>query len=91
PYSSYTSEQIFDTDDYIVYLTETGTKNVLYTTGSMSLTSETAYKLIIRNSFGAGDINVTIDSIDSTTTPVTYAALEATADYRVFNGLETQS
>jgi len=90
-YSNYTSEQVFDTDDYIVYLTETGTKNVLYTTGSMSFTSETAYKLIIRNSFGSGELKVTIDSVDSTTTPVNYAGLEATAAYRVFNGLETQS
>ncbi|MGX9463380.1 hypothetical protein ACWXWU_19435 [Shewanella sp. A14] len=90
-YSNYTSEQVFDTDDYIVYLTDSGTKNVVYTTGSMDFTSETVYKLIIRNSFGAGDIKVTIDSVDSTTSPETYAALEATADYRVFNGLETQS
>ncbi|MGI2173833.1 hypothetical protein [Shewanella ulleungensis] len=90
-YSTYTDSTILDTDDYIVYLTTTGTKDVVYTTGSMDLTTETVYKLVIRNSFGAGDIKVTIDSVDSTTTPDNYAALEATADYRVFNGLETQS
>lgn len=90
-YSTYTDSTILDTDDYIVYLTTTGTKDVVYTTGSMDLTTETVYKLVIRNSFGAGDIKVTIDSVDSTTTPDNYAALEATADYRVFNGLETQN
>ncbi|MGZ9899035.1 hypothetical protein [Shewanella gaetbuli] len=88
-YGSYTEQQILDTDEYIVYLTNAGTTEVVYTTGTVSLEVETAYKLVIRDSFGAGELKVTIDVVDSTTTPVNYAALEAAADVRVFNGLET--
>ncbi|WP_254843475.1 hypothetical protein [Shewanella sp. UCD-KL21] len=47
-YRGVTSELMLDTDDYIVYLTDKGTDNVVYTTSSMSLTTETVYKFMIR-------------------------------------------
>ncbi|MDO6775489.1 hypothetical protein Q4591_08990 [Shewanella sp. 3_MG-2023] len=90
-YRGVTSELMLDTDDYIVYLTDKGTDNVVYTTSSMSLTTETVYKFMIRNSFGSGDLKVVIDSVDSTTTPTSYTNIDATADFRVFNGLEQRS
>lgn len=90
-YGTYSDSMVLDTEDYIVYLTEAGSTDVVYTTGSMDFTTETVYKLVIRNSFGAGDLKINIDSVDSTTTVDNYAALESTADYRIFNGLETQN
>ncbi|WP_282166458.1 hypothetical protein [Shewanella japonica] len=87
-YGGYTSELMLNTDEYIIYLTEQGTDNVVYTTDSMSLTSETVYKFVLRNSFGSGDLKITLDSVDSTSTPVTYTNIDSTADFRVFNGLE---
>ncbi|WP_144212363.1 hypothetical protein [Shewanella donghaensis] len=90
-YRGVTSDLILDTDDYIVYLTEQGTDNVLFTSSSMSLTTETVYKFIIRNSFGSGDLKVVIDSVDSTTSPTSYTNIDATADFRIYNGLEERS
>ncbi|NKF49782.1 hypothetical protein G3R49_04245 [Shewanella sp. WXL01] len=90
-YGSYTTEQIFDTEDYVVYLTDVGTKDVVYTTGSMSLSANTVYKLVMRPSFGAGELGFTIDNVDSTTTPTNYTALESEAEINVFNGLENQT
>ncbi|MCU7375818.1 hypothetical protein PEC18_34665 [Paucibacter sp. O1-1] len=90
-YGTYSDSMVLDTEDYIVYLTEAGSTDVVYTTGSMDFTTETVYKLVIRNSFGAGDLKINIDSVDSTTTVDNYAALESTADYRIFNGFETQN
>ncbi|MCC4833007.1 hypothetical protein LMH66_10220 [Shewanella sp. 10N.7] len=87
-YRGYTTELMLDTDEYIIYLTDQGTDNVVYTTESMSLTTETVYKFVLRNSFGSGDLKVTLDSVDSTSTPVTYTNIDSTADFRVFNGLE---
>ncbi|MCE9687854.1 hypothetical protein LZP73_16865 [Shewanella sp. AS16] len=86
-YKDYTGEQMFDTGDYVAYLTEAGSTKILYTTGIMDFSNETVYKLVIRASFGAGELKITLDSVDSTSTPVNYAALEAVAEYRVYNGL----
>ncbi|MCL1067878.1 hypothetical protein L2735_13865 [Shewanella olleyana] len=87
-YRGYTTELMLDTDEYVIYLTEQGTDEVVYTTESMSLTTETVYKFILRNSFGSGDLKITLDSVDSTSTPVSYTNIDSTADFRIFNGLE---
>ncbi|WP_153916328.1 hypothetical protein [Shewanella sp. TC10] len=87
-YRGYTTELMLDTDEYVIYLTEQGTDDVVYTTESMSLTTETVYKFILRNSFGSGDLKITLDSVDSTSTPVSYTNIDSTADFRIFNGLE---
>ncbi|WP_299790732.1 hypothetical protein [uncultured Shewanella sp.] len=89
-YKEYSDSVIFDTGDYTLYLTEPGSREPIYTTANMSLSTNTVYKLIIRESFGPGTPGITIDSVDSTSTPVNYANIDAHAEFRVFNGLSEQ-
>ena len=79
-----------DTGDYVIYLTEHGSLEPVYITTSLSLSSETVYKLIIRDSFGPGKLNITIDNVDSTSGADNYANILATAEFRLFNGLNKQ-
>lgn len=89
-YRDHSDSVIFDTGDYILYLTEPDSLEPIYTTASMSLSTNTVYKLIIRESFGPDTPNITIDSVDSTSSPVTYANVDAHAEFRLFNGLSEQ-
>ncbi len=86
-YKGSTAGVVLDTGDYVVYLTEPGLLTPVYTTATLSLTSETVYKLIIRDSFGPGSPDVTIDNVDSTSGADNYANIEANAEFRLFNGL----
>ncbi|MPY25098.1 DUF4397 domain-containing protein [Shewanella psychropiezotolerans] len=79
-----------DTGDYVIYLTGTGSLEPVYTTASLSLTAETVYKLIIRDSFGPGTPNITIDNVDSTSGADNHANIDAAAEFRLFNGLKEQ-
>ncbi|WP_394129602.1 hypothetical protein [Shewanella maritima] len=89
-YGEYSQEQVFDTGEYLIYLTEPGSSEVIYTTSIMGLTDNTAYKMLIRPSFGVGELKLVIDSVDSTTTVQSYPALESLASINIYNGLDSQ-
>ncbi|MGL5025904.1 MAG: DUF4397 domain-containing protein, partial [Shewanella oncorhynchi] len=86
-YGEVSQPQVMDTGEYKVYLAPAGTTNVSYTTANIKFSSKVPYKLIIREGFGASDSKITLDSVDSTTNVRNHVALEASVDYRVFNGL----
>lgn len=87
-YGEVSQPQIKDTGEYRIYLTPAGTTNVTYTTKSINFSTKVPYKLIVREGFGAWDAKITLDSVDSTTNVRNHVALEASVDYRVFNGLD---
>ncbi|MGE6648990.1 DUF4397 domain-containing protein [Shewanella colwelliana] len=86
-YKAFSTEQMFDTGEYRLYLTAAGQTEVLFETSTLDLTTNTVYKLVIRNSFGPGEPKITIDNVDSTGTPIAFANINANAEFRVFNGL----
>lgn len=86
-YGEVSTPQILDTGDYKVYLAPAGTTNVSYTTASINFKTKVPYKLILRESFGASDAKISLDSVDSTTNVRNHVALESSVDFRVFNGL----
>ncbi|MDH1471850.1 DUF4397 domain-containing protein [Shewanella sp. GD03713] len=86
-YGEVSTPQILDTGDYKVYLAPAGTANVSYTTASINFKTKVPYKLILRESFGASDAKISLDSVDSTTNVRNHVALESSVDFRVFNGL----
>lgn len=86
-YKGSSTSTVFDTGEYVIYLTESGMLEPIYTTAALSLLSKTVYKLIIRDSFGPGSPDVTIDNVDSTSGADNYANIEANAEFRVFNSL----
>ncbi|MGL4714180.1 MAG: DUF4397 domain-containing protein, partial [Shewanella sp.] len=87
-YGEVSTPQILDTGDYKIYLTAAGTTNISYTTASINFKTKVPYKLILRESFGASDAKISLDSVDSTTNVRNHVALGASVDYRVFNGLD---
>lgn len=90
-YGEVSTPQILDTGDYKVYLAPAGTTNVSYTTASINFKTKVPYKLILRESFGASDAKISLDSVDSTTNVRNHVALESSVDFRVFNGLATHN
>ncbi|MGS0689991.1 hypothetical protein [Shewanella sp. 0m-4] len=86
-YKEHTTEQMYDTGEYVLYLTKSGETVPIYTTATLELNANTVYKLIIRNSFGPGVPKLTVDNVDSTGTPETHANIDANAEFRFFNGL----
>ncbi|WP_299805749.1 hypothetical protein [uncultured Shewanella sp.] len=86
-YKSYSNEQMFDTGDYVLYLTESGKTSPIFTTATLELTANTVYKLVVRNSFGPGVPKLMVDNVDSTGSPEQYSNIDANAEYRLFNGL----
>ncbi|PKG56305.1 DUF4397 domain-containing protein [Shewanella sp. GutDb-MelDb] len=88
-YKDHSSELMFDTGEYVLYLTQTGQSTPIYTTATLDLTANTVYKFVIRNSFGPGTPKLTIDAVDSTGSPTQYANIDANAEYRVFNALNS--
>lgn len=86
-YKGHSDGLIFDTGEYVLYLTESGKAEPAFTTSVLELTDNTVYKFIIRNSFGPGMPKIIIDNVDSSGTPDPYVNIDANAEYRVFNGL----
>ncbi|MCL1048663.1 hypothetical protein L2755_03305 [Shewanella abyssi] len=86
-YKGFSTELMFDTGEYVLYLTEAGETTPIYTTTALDLSDNTVYKFVIRNSFGPGTPKITIDAVDSTGSPTQYANIDANAEYRVFNAL----
>ncbi|MCG9738935.1 hypothetical protein L1D32_12255 [Shewanella insulae] len=90
-YKEHTEALMLDTGEYVLYLTEPGSREPVFRTGTMILTSETVNKLIIHNSFGPGEPKLVVDNVDSTGTPVGYVNLDADAEYRVYNALNQEN
>ncbi|TAA41713.1 DUF4397 domain-containing protein [Corallincola spongiicola] len=72
-------------DVYDVYLTSVGNSEVLFTAENVSLTGETAYFLVVRDSFGATETGIAIDKVLLSSTVIHYEDNYANAQYRVIN------
>ncbi|MCL1057257.1 DUF4397 domain-containing protein [Shewanella gelidimarina] len=88
-YKGYSAELMYDTGEYVLYLAQAGESTPIYTTATLDLSANTVYKFVIRNSFGPGTPKLTIDAVDSTGTPTQYANIDANAEYRIFNALNS--
>ena len=76
------------TGDYVIYLTEVGTQNILYESATLNLAYETEYTLMVRKSAGALQGQLSIDLVINSTTVSNISDINATAQYRVYNSLD---
>lgn len=80
--------QRFELDSYILYITESGSNEVIFESGIMDFFSTTQYVLAIRDNTGPGDSPIAIDQIGRSGSSITISDKDASAEIRVYNGLE---
>ena len=85
-YSQLSDNQKIAQNDYIFYLTEAGSTQVLFTSEDMSFPYAAEYTMVIRGNTGVGSSPFMLDKL-STSSIVQYADANAEASYRVYNGI----
>lgn len=81
----------WDTGDYVVYLTEPGKTEVIYESPTMKFSYDTEYTMVVRQSAGTTQNNLSVDLVINSTSISSYKDVRAGAQYRVYNSLEAQS
>ncbi|GGA82027.1 hypothetical protein GCM10011369_25020 [Neiella marina] len=75
----------FETDTYDIYLTSTGTTDILFTAEDVNMEAETGYIIVLRDTFGPSNSGVAIDKMTSSSTVVSYEDAFGAAQYRFMN------
>lgn len=75
----------YETETYNIYVVDPSDDSLLFTAADVSLTGETAYFLILRDSFGPAQSGIALDKVTSSTTVVEYEDNLGNAQYRVLN------
>ena len=75
----------FETETYNIYVVDPTTDQPLFTAQDVSMTGETAYLLMLRDSFGPAQAGLALDKVTSSTTVVDYEDALGDAQYRLFN------
>ena len=77
----------YDQDDYVFYLTASGSSEVLYQSEEIAFVYPSQYLLIIRANSGPGDSPFTLDYIAKSTGATEFQDADSSAEFRVYNGL----
>ncbi|WP_088332582.1 DUF4397 domain-containing protein [Lacimicrobium sp. SS2-24] len=80
----------WDLDDYVVYLTEPGTTEVVFESDTMSFDYETEYVMVIRHSSGASEETLIADLIINSSSVPEYKDIRSGAHYRFYNSLNDE-
>ncbi|MCM2679513.1 hypothetical protein [Echinimonas agarilytica] len=72
-------------DTYDVYITDVANDEVLFTAESVSMSSETAYFLLLRDTFGPSDTGIALDRVTSSTTVYHYEDSYGDAQFRIIS------
>ncbi|MCM2679512.1 DUF4397 domain-containing protein [Echinimonas agarilytica] len=75
----------FSTETYDVYITDTGTSDIVFTAERVSMTSGTSYFLMLRDTFGPGQAKFALDRVTSSTLVVSYEDNYGDAQFRMLN------
>ena len=86
-YLSLSDNNKLDEDQYIVYITEAGGSEILFTSVEISYPFSNQNVLAIRPNFGADTTPFVIDNITNTSN-VEYQASNAQATFRLYNGIQ---
>ena len=86
-----TDSHLFELESYVFYITESGSEEVIYQSASLDYFYTTQYVIAIRENTGPGDSPVTIDQIGRTGSAVEISDKDASAELRIYNGLEQHS
>jgi len=85
-YTELSENQKLEQDEYIFYITEAGSTNVLFTSQDLTFPYASEYIIVIRKNTGVGSSPFMID-IASTSSSEEYSDTSSEASYRVYNGI----
>lgn len=77
----------FPTGDYVLFLTEPGSDQVLFESQEVSFSFASDYFISVRNTSGANTDNLVVDIILNSTNITAQQDITATAQFRVYNAL----
>lgn len=89
---SFTSQQLsdnakYDQDDYIFYMTLSGSTDVIFTSDEINYSLSSQYVMIIRENQGVGESPFVLDRV-STASAIEYANDGSQSRFKVFNAIE---
>ncbi|MEC4726706.1 hypothetical protein HWQ46_14225 [Shewanella sp. D64] len=87
-YKGMTESEILTTGKYVVYLTEAGGNEPVFTTTEIDFKAKTVYKLLIRPAFGPSATGVKLDVVGHARTVPSFADINEKVQLRVYNGFE---
>ncbi|MFT5704190.1 MAG: hypothetical protein ACI8SK_000132 [Shewanella sp.] len=87
-YKGITESKILTTGKYVIYLTEAGGNEPVFTTPEVNLNAKTVYKLLIRPAFGPSTKGVKLDVVGHGSTVSSLADKNEKVQWRVYNGFE---
>ncbi|MCL1079950.1 hypothetical protein D5R81_18080 [Parashewanella spongiae] len=76
----------FDQDDYIFYITKSGSDEVLFQSEDINYSYPSQYVMVIRKNFGSGSSPYILDLVTSSNT-TEYIDFNAEAKFQVYNGI----
>lgn len=79
----------FTLGSYIIYITEAGSSDVLFTSSKYTFSYLTEYVLVPRLASGPLQGNIAVDVINNTTTVTHLTDIEATAQFRLYNSVDS--
>lgn len=86
-YGEISTNQKYDQDDYVIYLTAAGSLDVLYQSEKIAYIYPSQYLMIIRENTGPSDSPFTVDYITKSSGATEYPDADASAEFRLYNGL----
>ncbi len=86
-YTQLSDNQKFDQDEYIFYVTEAGSEEVLFTSDDIDYAYPSQYVMIVRENSGSGTSPYAIDRM-SNSSIVEYLDTESEARFRAYNAIK---
>ena len=87
-YKQLSDNQKFDQDEYIFYITKSGTDEVLFTSDDIDYAYPSQYVMIVRENTGSGTSPYAIDRM-SNSSIVEYLDTDSEAKFRAYNAIKT--
>jgi hypothetical protein len=80
----------FPEEEYVIYLTEPGSENVVFQSQSIDFAYATDYTLVVRTTTGANENNLVVDIILNSTNITANQDVNATSQVRIYNALSAE-
>ncbi|MCO7227446.1 DUF4397 domain-containing protein [Pleionea sp. CnH1-48] len=87
-YKGFSSSLSKEAGDYIVYLTDSGSDNIVFQSEDIILSELNRYVLALREDFGPGTSSVALDRISNSSSVIEYQDINEAAQYRVYNSID---
>lgn len=89
-YKQLSDNKKFAQDEYIFYITASGSQEILYQSGKVDYAYPAQYVMVVRENTGSGDSPYAIDRLSSSSV-VEYLDTKSNAKFRTYNGVTTHN